>query len=219
MAAAVAPRPHFLCYVRVSVDRETTGSHTFETQENRIIECLDRKCGRDQYTTEWFKDDGVSGGLGMKPTGIQRNVRPTLQIMADKICAGGVAALVIYAQNRLFRNIGAMIGYLENVLIPHGAGLISATEDMDINSSDGRQMIYFKAILDQRVREDIVKRNKDAAATRAELGYMLGQVPYGWQWEPAADGRRRCEQHQHARVSRRGDTQRRRRQRHSDLHR
>jgi hypothetical protein len=44
-------------------------------------------------------------------------------------------------------------------------------------------MIYLRGIFDEKVREDIKKRNSDAAATRAEQGYPVGQVGYGWKWD------------------------------------
>ncbi len=81
------------------------------------------------------------------------------------------------------REVGGLAEMLNDVLLSSGASLISATEEINITTSDGRMMVYLQGIFHQKVREDIMKRNKDAAASRAEAGYVTGQVPYGWQWE------------------------------------
>lgn len=179
--------PHFIGYLRVSLERDVTGSHTFETQEKRIREYLDQRCGVGQYTLELFKDDGLSGGYGIHPSAAQPKVRPTLRLIEEKICSGGCDALVVYGQSRLFRNAGALIE-LVAVLNANQTLLLSATEDLDITTTDGRTMAFIKGIIDQSAREESIKRCKDAAATRAEGGYWVGQVPYGWIGE-TQDGR------------------------------
>ncbi len=175
--------PLFLAYLRVSKDDETTGSHTFETQEKRIRECLDRRHGKGNYVLEVFRDDGISGGLSFRSTETHKKTRPTLARIAERIESEECAGLIIYGQNRLFRNVQALTELINEVLLPSNTLLISATEDIDITTSDGRAMVYLRGIFDEKVRVDISKRNLDAAATRAEAGYINGQVPYGWMWE------------------------------------
>ena len=177
--------PFFIGYLRVSKERDETGSFTFETQEQRIRESLDRKYGKGQYKIVFLRDDGLSGGLAMSPTGMQRKIRPTLVVIAEMIRSGEYDGVVVYGQNRFFRNARGIMEMVQDVLLPAGKILLSATEELDIETSDGRMMIYMKALFDEKLREDIVERNRDAAATRAEQGYPIGQVGYGWQRDPS----------------------------------
>lgn len=87
VAKAASAFPHYIGYLRVSKDHDTTGSFTFETQEQRITQCLDQRCGRGKYTIEFLSDDGLSGGYGLTATGVQPKTRPTLQLIADKVRA------------------------------------------------------------------------------------------------------------------------------------
>lgn len=172
--------PLYLGYMRVSKEDESTGSHTFETQEKRIHECLDRRCGIGRYRLELYKDDGISGGLSYKATVHQPKTRNTLANITERILAGECAGLVVYVQSRLFRNVSALAQFVSEVLQPTGTALISATEDIDIMTPDGVTMVYLRGIFDAKVREDIIKRCKDATATRAEAGYAVGALIYGW---------------------------------------
>lgn len=176
--------PHFIGYLRVSKERDTTGSFTFETQRDRINQSLDLRYGKGNYEISFLEDDGMSGGYGLTATGMQSKVRPTLRKIADLIQTGDYKGVIVYGQNRFFRNARALMEMVQDVLLVHDAQLLSATEDLDIETSDGRMMMYMKALFDEKQREDIIKRNKDAAATRAEQGYAIGQVGYGWMWDP-----------------------------------
>ena len=74
-----------LAYMRVSKQEEVTGSFTFETQRLRIKEKLDQHYGVDHYTLETLLDNGVSGGYGARPTGVERRTRPTMEIVEEKL--------------------------------------------------------------------------------------------------------------------------------------
>jgi len=180
----VSRTPHIIGYLRVSKERDSTGSFTFETQENRIRQSLDLKYGKGKYTLTFIQDDGLSGGLGMTPTGVQSKVRPSLQRIADIVRANECTGVIVYGQSRFFRNTRGLMEMVQDVLLPHGKVLLSATEDLDIETADGRMMLYMKGLFDEKQREDIIKRNKDAAASRAESGLPIGQVGYGWIWNP-----------------------------------
>jgi len=179
--------PHLIGYLRVSKESNSTGSFTFETQKQRIIEYCDRKYGAGNYQITFLEDDGLSGGYGLTATALQRNVRPTLRTIADMLKAGNYAGVVVYGQSRFFRNIRGLAEMVEDILLPLKVPLMSATEEIDIFTADGRMMLYMKGLFDEKQREDIIKRNKDAAASRVEAGYVIGQIGYGWGWEPKSD--------------------------------
>jgi DNA invertase Pin-like site-specific DNA recombinase/DNA-binding NarL/FixJ family response regulator len=185
--------PHIIGYLRVSKESNSTGSYTFETQKQRIIEYLDRKYGVGKYKITFLEDDGLSGGYGLTATTRESKVRPTLRTIADMLETGNYAGVIVYGQSRFFRNMRGLAEMVEEVLLPSKVPLMSATEEIDIFTADGRMMLYMKGLFDEKQREDIIKRNKDAAASRVEAGYVIGQVCYGWIWEPLSNikGRRR----------------------------
>ena len=176
-------RMRFMAYMRVSKDDAITGSHTFVTQELRIRECLDRACGVGNYDLELVRDDGVSGSTALRPTTLEPRVRKSLPGLVEKIASERYDGLIVYAQSRLFRNSRAMMEFIEDVLLKHGTAFLSATEDIDINTSNGRAFLNYSAINDGLYRDTVVKRCRDAAATAKQLGYFIGQVPYGWEWQ------------------------------------
>lgn len=181
-----------LTYLRVS--REAAeDNHTFETQRQRIAEKLDAVYGPSCWEAEEFCDDGISGAYGPRATGLERRTRPTLRLLQEKIVSGRYDALVVYHTSRLFRSARWFQEWLEDVILPHNIGFYSASEDIDIFSSQGRMMLSWLAVMNASTRETIVQRNRDAAATRAETGYHCGPPPYGWVYEERAQmtGRRR----------------------------
>lgn len=173
----------FAGYMRVSRDKEETGSFTFETQEQRIREKLNQIYGEDRYTLKLLSDNGLSGSWGFRPTPAQPRVRPALCEVVKMVENDEVDGVIVYDQNRLFRDLMGLTDFIYNILKPKGKILLSSTDDIDIESLDSMFMVSLRGVFHQRVREDIVKRNKDAAASRAEQGYPIGQVGYGWVWE------------------------------------
>ncbi len=176
-------RYQVIAYLRVSHDLQE-GNFTFDTQLSRIREKLDRVYGRDRYDLEVYQDNGLSGGYGPSPTGVQKRTRPTLRELEAKLTSGQYDCLAVYKLNRLFRSTRWIEQWLEDVIIPSGVAFYSATEDIDSTTQHGRTMIRFIAMGDENQRESAAERNRDAMATRVELGYLLGPPPYGWQRQP-----------------------------------
>lgn len=188
-------RYRILSYQRVSREEAASGSFTFETQTLRIRETLERRYGAGAFDLEELRDDGISGGYGPEPTGVERRTRPTLKTIAAKLRTGGYDCLVIYNSSRLFRSPRWFYQFLEDVILPSDVEFLSATENLDVISAEGRAMAGMLAVVNGLFRDTVIKRNQDAAATRREQGYYVGQTGYGWEWEPLADvparGRRR----------------------------
>jgi site-specific DNA recombinase len=186
-----APRNGFrfnvLAYMRVSVNEERTGSHTFETQRERIRQKLDAVYGLDSYDIEVLTDNGISGAYGPVPTVLQRGTRESLRQIQTKLLSGRYDCLIVYNLSRLVRSPRWFNQMLEDVILPSGVDFISATQDLNLGNAEGRAMANMLAVMDGLFRDGVVQRNKDAARTRAEAGYYVGQVGYGWEWEPTVE--------------------------------
>jgi site-specific DNA recombinase len=169
-------------YLRVSHDLQAD-NYTFETQEKRVREKLDSHYGPNTYDLTIYKDDGLSGGFGPVATGIQKRTRPTLRKLEQEIKGGCYDCLAVYNSSRLFRSARWFLQWLDDVFIPSGIEFLSATELLDISSSQGRAMLGVLAVINTSYREDCQQRNRDALASRVEDGYTLGYPPYGWQFE------------------------------------
>lgn len=198
-AGGKTPRNGFrfkvLAYQRVSVHEDQTGSHTFETQSQRIREKLDVLYGVGGYDLETLTDNGISGAFGVVPTGVQRKTRPSLRTITDKLGTSSYDCLIVYNLSRFVRSPRWFHQLLEDVIVPSGVDFISATQDLNLGNADGRAMAGILSIMDGLFRDTVVQRNKDAARTRAEKGFYVGQIGYGWKWEPMnqvpENGRRR----------------------------
>jgi DNA invertase Pin-like site-specific DNA recombinase len=184
-----------LIYLRVSMDDTRTGSHTFETQMQRIVERLDATYGPGNYEAVTLQDNGVSGGYGPQPTGVEKRTRPGLQKVVAELATGRYDGFIVYDLSRLARSARWFFQLLEDTIIPAGVTLMSAVEEIDVQSIGGRLQAGIISLVNEAYRDNVRKRNRDAAATRASAGYYVGQVGYGWEWEPLADvplhGRRR----------------------------
>lgn len=180
-------RHQALIYTRVSREEAATGSHTLATQGTRVRETFDRLLGRGNYDAVEYRDDGLSGALGADPTAMERRTRKTLQTIRAEVLSGKWDYLGIYALNRLFRSPRQHHVFVEDVLLPSGTVLVSATEAIDLSSPAGRMTAGVMATVDGYFRDALIERTRDAALTTAQQGYLLGQPGYGWEWMPLVD--------------------------------
>ncbi len=186
-----------LQYERVSQDDEKTGSFTFETQPERIRQWLDNNLGLGNYDVIVYRDNGVSGGYGPEATGVEKRTRSTLREIAEKLRTKEFDILIVYSMSRLFRSPRWFHQFHEDHISPSGTDFVSVTENLDLASAEGKAMAGVMAVFDGFYRDTVIKRCKDAIATKQEQGYYQGQVGYGWQWEPLDQvperGRRRVQ--------------------------
>lgn len=183
---ATSPRVQVAAYLRVSTDLQAE-NHSLETQENRVREKLDSHYGPHAYDLTIYKDDGLSGGYGPIASGIQQRTRPTLKKLGEAILEGRYACLAVYSSSRLFRSARWFLQFLEDVIIPSGIEFLSATENLDITSAQGRSFAGMLAIFNATYREDCQQRARDASASRTEQGYTIGIPGYGWSLEARGD--------------------------------
>lgn len=184
-----------LSYQRVSRDSGETGSHTFETQSRRIRECLETLCGSTPFDVVEFDDDGLSGGYGPEPTPLERRTRPGLKELVAQLRTRKYDLFMVYDQSRLVRNERWFHALIDDEILGTDTEWVSVTQPFNPRDPNDRAMMGMQAIFDSRYRQEVRKRNRDAALSRAQAGYYLGQTGYGWEWEPLADvaphGRRR----------------------------
>src|SRR3712207_5839435 len=93
-----------LSYQRLSISSEESGSHSFETQSQRITERLEELCGATGYDLLELKDDGRSGGYGPVATRLERRTRPTLKQLVEELETGTYDVLIVYSFSRFARS-------------------------------------------------------------------------------------------------------------------
>lgn len=174
-------------YQRVSKEENLTGSHTFETQTLRIRQALDERFGKDNYDLVETVDDGLSGAYGFRPSARVKQIRPKLGEIKKELLTRKYDAFIVYDLSRFTRSPQVFYEMLEDVIYPSGTLFLSATEPFDFNTAMGRAMGGVMSVVNGLFRDSVVKRNKDAAATRAEQGFFVGQPGYGWTWEKTDD--------------------------------
>lgn len=76
---------------------------------------------------------------------------------------------------------------LEDAILGTKTSLVSVRESWDLGNPGERILAGVQALFDGQYRLEVSKRNRDAALTRAQLGCPLGDVGYGWGWEPRTD--------------------------------
>ena len=176
-----------IIYCRVSKDDALTGSHTLETQIARALEAADHKFGAGNYTYEVFTDDGLSGGLGHEVTGLQKKTRGALKKIAQMLDQKIYDGLIVYDSSRFMRSTRAFWDFIEDHIQANGISFIGAAENIDIETPEGRFMATIIAGQNTKMREDTIKRTRDAARRRAEKGHVVGNPPYGWHYQDLRD--------------------------------
>lgn len=177
--------PKLLLYLRVSKDEQHKENFSIETQRARCLRKCDEVYGRGAYEVEEIVED-ESGYYGYEKSGVSDRIRPGLKLAKETLSDGSFDAMVVYRVDRFGRSLRWQLQFLEDVLLPTDTQLISISEGINTKDAGGVQALQMFGMMAQWQRQAIVDRNKDAAAKRAEEGYLVGQVGYGWQWEPLA---------------------------------
>ena len=182
--------PKALLYFRVSKDEQRTEGFSIETQRDRCVATCTEIYGPGGFEAQEIIDD-ESGAYGLAKTGVAKKTRPGFMKAAEMLTDGSFDALVVYRIDRFARSQRWLLQFYEDVLVPSGTKLISATEGID--TSDKNSLVVMQALgwAASLFRQAIVDRNRDAAAKRREEGYVVGQIGYGWQWEPISDSKAR----------------------------
>lgn len=179
-----------LLYLRVSKDEQRREGFSIETQRDRCLAKCTEIYGPGGFEAHEIVDD-ESGAYGLEKTGVAKKTRPGFRKAAELLRDGSFDALVVYRIDRFARSLRWLLQFLEDVLVPTNTELISATEDINTKSAGGMLNLHMLGLMAAWQRQSIADRNRDAAAKRREEGYTVGQVGYGWQWEPISESRGR----------------------------
>lgn len=147
-------------YVRQSADR--ADSVSLETQE-----ALCRRELVPGEAAEVYADRGYSG---------KNTKRPGLAAMMEGIRRGEIGRVLVYKLDRISRNLADFTDLLR-VFGTYGVQFHSHTERFETATPMGQAMQSLLMVFAQLERETICGRVRDAAFTRAKLGFDTGGPP------------------------------------------
>lgn len=156
-------------YVRQSADR--ADSVSLETQE-----ALCRRDLTEYEEARVFSDRGFSG---------KNTDRPALQQMLSEIRTGQISRVLVYKLDRISRNLADFTSLL-TLFQAQGTAFSSHTERFETGTPMGQAMQSLLMVFAQLERETISGRVRDAAFSRAKMGFDTGgAAPFGFRREPA----------------------------------
>lgn len=156
-------------YVRQSADR--ADSVSLETQES-----LCRADTAPDEPVTVFRDRGFSG---------KNTDRPALRAMMQQVSDGQIGRVLVYKLDRISRNLADFTELLR-CFQTHGTAFQSCTERFETLSPMGQAMQSLLMVFAQLERETISSRVRDAAFSRARMGFDTGgRPPFGFRKVPA----------------------------------
>lgn len=159
-----APANTAAAYIRVSSREQADSRAGLEAQRTAIQEWADRA---GVTITQWHEDAGVSGN---KPP----HQRPGIAAALAAVSEGEVERLIVAKVDRLSRKFVDSVNLAE-MSIDQGWPLVSAREDIDMTTSNGRMMFRLLASIAEDERDRIGQRTKDALAEKKRAGVRLGR--------------------------------------------
>ena len=116
---------------------------------------------------ETYRDAGYSGGT---------LERPSLRRLLRDVESGLVQVVAVYKIDRLSRSIGQFY-QVWNVLERKGVDLVSATQDLNTTTSQGKLMLNMLLSFGQFEREQIGERTRDKIGAARRRGKWTGGTP------------------------------------------
>ena len=165
----------FLCYIRKSIfdDDETSPDRYSPARQRAAIE---RSCPRD-CALEWYEDLNISGR--------HEADRPHWQRLLNDLSRPDVAGIIVESYDRSHRNVKEFLTFYDNHLAPRGLRLISATQNIDLSTADGRAMA--SVIMAFAEMESRKAGERMAATIRYKVegeGRHWGATPFGCSRDP-----------------------------------
>lgn len=148
-------------YTRKSVKNESS-SKSLEDQADENLETCEEwgiPASKDDVREEkpghggdeWWQGGGVSG-LARNGNDPARRSRPVLTDIVREIEAGAVRCVVVWSQDRLWRDVG-LCDALINLFASYGVRLYDRNGVVDISTPDGKAKVRNTAIAAQHYRE------------------------------------------------------------------
>jgi site-specific DNA recombinase len=158
-------------YARVSSDRQKE-ENTIASQTAALVEFA-HKQGYD-VPAEWvFEDEGFSGAS---------LVRPALERLRDLAAEGQIAAVLVYAPDRLSRKYAYQILLIEE-FARNGVETIFVKAPKSATAED-QLLLQFQGMIAEYERAQILERSRRGKRYRARQGQVsvLSGAPYGYRY-------------------------------------
>jgi site-specific DNA recombinase len=169
---------------RVSTVMQARAGTGKATQRREIADYIERH-GMVLFR-EYEEEDGVSGR-------VELDRRPEIRRLMADVQAGLVKVVVVHRIDRSAREFRLVLNLIHD-LEQHGAIVLSATQEFDPTTPEGRMLRNLLGIVGETDWEGIIKRLRGGREESARMGYWPGGVP------PYGLRRRRTEADKHTRV-------------------
>jgi site-specific DNA recombinase len=159
--------------VRVSTDEQAVLEfNSLQAQEQICRTYISMRDGDPATAERWeqadtYSDSGYSGGT---------LERPALRRLLTDVEAGRVDTILIYKIDRLSRSIHQFYRIWE-LLEHYHVDLVSATQDLNTSTSQGKLMLNMLLSFGQFEREQISERTRDKVAAARKMGRWTGGMP------------------------------------------
>lgn len=162
----------FRAYTRKSIVEGETASPARQRSaiERRILAAY------PDSRIEWYEDLDISGRF-------EANRPGWLSLLADLESKGG-DGVAVESYDRSHRNVKEFLAFYDDILAPVGRTLISATQNIDLSTADGRAMAtVILAFAEMESRKASERMEAHLAHLRAG-GRHHGGVPFGCDRDP-----------------------------------
>lgn len=133
---------------------------------NTQIEYLKEYAARNEYqVTHIFQDIGESGS---------KNSRPQFDIMLQKVRSGEIKSILVYKLDRIGRSLQHLINLFEE-FSKKGINFISATQNINTVTPEGKMFLRMLMVLAEYERELIVDRINAGLKRAKKEGKKLGR--------------------------------------------
>lgn len=155
-------------YVRVSTEEQRAN-----TSIPRQADVINRFCEKEGFSLKAIFADAESGSVFESREGIVSAVEAMFE--------GQAHGLVCFSFDRLSRNVEDR-AVIRRRCKENGKLLVSATEQIDIQSPSGKLYYSVRSALDELERETILARVWDGRCRKVfdRRGWPSGKVPYGY---------------------------------------
>lgn len=159
-------------YLRVSTESQTE-KYGLDLQKNKIIERAEKEGDK---IDKWYIDGGYSGST---------LDRPDIQRLLDDSKNGYIEKVYIYKLDRVSRDTIDTLVILYRTLPEYNVKIVSATEELSLDTPMDKMKIGIDALMGQYEREIISMRTKAGMLERVKSGLWMGggRIPFGYYYD------------------------------------
>lgn len=159
-------------YLRVSTENQTE-KYGLDLQKNKIIEKAEKEGDK---IDKWYIDGGYSGST---------LDRPDIQRLLEDSKNGYIEKVYIYKLDRVSRDTIDTLVILYRTLPEYNVKIVSATEELSLDTPMDKMKIGIDALMGQYEREIISMRTKAGMLERVKSGLWMGggRIPFGYYYD------------------------------------